>query len=438
MKKTIIAGIAFLCLFLSACQATPEKDIVVQQNQDLSEAVSGDADVKTYQYPSQWQDEVTYDASPVTVSIDAQIQMPNINALPVYRCNTNVALPQSVVDTAIKEFLGDSTVFDMNSQSNKTEIQDDILDYQKRISDLQKTGGSQDDIAFFEGMIEELQKQLSSAPDTVDNQPVKTDIGSTNDNGSHDFSGTGSGKNGHDISISVKSQDKNSKNSILILSQQANMANTSDTADMHNSDGTITQEEAVAQAKALVERLGIQNMQFAGAKFSGRYDGVFSSTPTEYGYVVTFTRVADGVICHTGNYMSISKSQDYSPEIVNETVSVGLTSSGIWSFTWDGYFELGEKQVDNVALLSFDEIKDAFKNSMKLCYSNKEEMGGPTQFRIKSIVLGYSKTAIKNEQGACMLMPVWNFYGEALSQDGIWYEDADPLMSINATDGSIC
>lgn len=37
-----------------------------------------------------------------------------------------------------------------------------------------------------------------------------------------------------------------------------------------------------------------------------------------------------------------------------------------------------------------------------------------------------------------MLMPVWNFYGEALSQDGIWYEDVDPLMSINATDGSIC
>lgn len=27
---------------------------------------------------------------------------------------------------------------------------------------------------------------------------------------------------------------------------------------------------------------------------------------------------------------------------------------------------------------------------------------------------------------------------EALSQDGIWYEDVDPLMSINATDGSIC
>lgn len=41
MKKTIIVGIAFLCLFLSACQATPEKDIVVQQDQNLSEAVSG-------------------------------------------------------------------------------------------------------------------------------------------------------------------------------------------------------------------------------------------------------------------------------------------------------------------------------------------------------------------------------------------------------------
>lgn len=252
---------------------------------------------------------MTYDASPVTVSIDAQIQMPNITALPVYRCNTNVALPQSVVDKAIKEFFGDSTIIDMNSQSTKTEIQDDILDYQKRISDLRKTGGSQDDITFFEGMIEDLQKRLSSAPNTADNQPVNTDIGLTNDNGLHGFSGTGSGINGHDINIFVKSQDKNSGNSIVIVSQQASMNSTSDTADMHNSDGTITQEDAVAQAKALVERLGIQNMQFTGAKFSGRYDGVFSSTPTEYGYVVTFTRVADGVICHTGNYMSISKAK---------------------------------------------------------------------------------------------------------------------------------
>ncbi|MFA9381730.1 MAG: DUF6034 family protein, partial [Acetanaerobacterium sp.] len=430
MKKTIITGIAFLCLLLSACQATPEKDIVVQQDQNLSEAVSGDADVNTYQYPSQWKDEVTYDASPVTVSIDAQIQMPTIKTLPVYRCNTNVALPQSVIDTAIKEFFGDSTITDKNSQSTKTEMQDDILDYQKRISDLRAKEGSQDDIAFFEEMIEDLQKRLPNAPDRADNQPVNTDIGLTNDNGSHGFSGTGSGKNGHDISISVKSQDKNAKNSILIISQQADMAGTSDTADMHKSDGTITQEDAVAQAQALVERLGIGNMQFTGANFSGCYDGVFSNTPTEYGYVVTFTRVADGVICHTGNYMSISKSQDYSPAIVNETVSVGLTFGGVWSFTWDGYFELGEKQVDNAALLSFDEIQEAFKNSMKLCYSNKEKIGGRTQFRLKSIVLGYSKTAVKNEQGACMLMPVWNFYGEALGQNGTWYEDDYPMMSI--------
>lgn len=438
MKRIFIVGITFFCLLLGACQATPEKVVVIQPEQNFSEVVSsGDAAIKTYQYPPQWKDEVTFDASPVTVSIDAQIQMPNIETLPVYRCNTNVALPQSVVDAAMKEFFGDSTVTDKNAQSTKSEIQDDILDYQRKISDLQAKDGSQDDIAFFEEMIEDLQKRLPNAPDSADNQPVNTDISLMNDNGSHGFSGTGSDKNGRDMSISVTSQDPNFKNMIMILSQQG-MANTSDTADMHRSDGTITQEDAVAQAQALLERLGIQNMQFAGVKFSGLYAGAFSSTPKEYGYVVTFTRVADGVICHTDNYMSISKSQDYSPAIVNETVSVELTSSGVWSFIWNGYFELGEKQVENVALLSFDEIQEAFRNSMKLCYSNNEEMGGPTQFRIKSIVFGYSKTAIKNEQGSCMLMPVWNFYGEALGQDGTWYDNVDPVMSINATDGSIC
>ncbi len=264
--------------------------------------------------------------------------MPNIETLPVYRCNTNVALPQSVVDAAMKEFFGNSTVTDKNAQSTKSEIQDDILDYQRKISDLQAKDGSQDDIAFFEVMIEDLQMRLPNAPDSADNQPVNTDISLMNDNGSHGFSGTGSDKNGRDMSITVTSQDPNFKNMIMILSQQG-MANTSDTADMHRSDGTITQEDAVAQAQALLERLGIQNMQFAGAKFSGLYSGAFSSTPKEYGYVVTFTRVADGVICHTDNYMSISKSQDYSPAIVNETVSVELTSSGVWSFIWNGYFE---------------------------------------------------------------------------------------------------
>ena len=103
----------------------------------------------------------------------------------------------------------------------------------------------------------------------------------------------------------------------------------------------------------------------------------------------------------------------------------------------EGYFELGEKQIDNVALLSFDKIQEAFKESIKLCYKNDATGSGFMQLKVTSIVLGYSKTGVKNQPGAFMLMPVWNFYGESITADGSWRESNVLIMSINATDGSI-
>ena len=52
-------------------------------------------------------------------------------------------------------------------------------------------------------------------------------------------------------------------------------------------------------------------------------------------------------------------------------------------------------------------------------------------------MLGYAKSEIKNANSAYMLTPVWNFYGQYMEQDGNWYSSSTPLMSIDATDGSI-
>ena len=309
MKKHGLTGIILLTVLLGACQATPDEDIVVQKGNSLSEATGKTDSVETYQYPTQWQEDLTYETAKINVPINAAIQMPEIKTIPIYHGNRDSTLPQAVVDKVIEEFFGGSKITDSDRQKTKAEIQQEISNYQKKVSDLKANDKDENSISIFENMIKDLEKLLPTAPDNSNKQPVNTDMSLKNSNGSYGFNGTGIAENGKPMNIIVASKDENFGNSITVVSATHGVYPIPNPEAISKKDGTITQEEAIAQATALVNRLGIQDMQLSSAEFSGLYEGVSGTAPSQYGYTITFSRTVNEIINHTQSFMSQTSSR---------------------------------------------------------------------------------------------------------------------------------
>lgn len=438
MKKRIIMSLLLLSLGLTGCQATPEEDVVIQKNQEFEEVVEGsEGSIDDTTFPDQWKEEITYDTTELQVHVDAEVITPQISSLPIYMCDTNVTLPQNVVDAVIENLFNTDPILNQGNQNNKEQLQSDILECERRISEAQSSGENQE---LFQEKLAVLESLLPSAPDAVAAEPVNTDISVKNQEDYYGFRGSGTGVNGQKQSIYVNSGiTGDGNNTIEVFSQSNQMLSSNEAVEMHMNDGTITKDDAIEQAESLLSDVGIQDMKLESVQFSGKYEGAEAGTPSEYGYILTFSRIAQDVVCLSSSYGSLAQTANeaYNPAIVNETVRIGITKSGVWEFSWKGYFNVGEKTMNNVKVLPFEKIQNEFTDAMKLAYSAQTEGEWTKNYRITSIVLGYAKSEIKNANSSYMLTPVWNFYGQYMEQDGNWYNSSAPLMSIDATDGSI-
>ena len=126
-------------------------------------------------------------------------------------------------------------------------------------------------------------------------------------------------------------------------------------------------------------------------------------------YNVYFTRDIDGIpITYDRN--SINGKFSYSWNY--EYIKISVNESGIFEFNWHGNSTVGDKIYSNVSLLGFEEIKNYFINGIKAKRSYFEESDNiiNSTINITEIKLGYMKTQKKDENGAYILIPVWDFF----------------------------
>lgn len=400
MKKIITILMAGVMTFsIVGCQPTPKEDIVKQKEEGVKEVnslggedvLSGDElAIGNYEAPENWQEEIQFDNSSMKINIDATIEYPKVSTMPSYIVNEKAGLPQETIDALIAEFFGSEPIYNRNKPKTKSEIQQEILDTQLAIQEIRN--GNSNSIAdpeFMEEMVKEMQEELKTAP-----------------------------------VLSIYHEELNASKS-------------------------ISREEAIHEARALLDRLGIQDMvldQVVFAKVTtGGGDGEASDT---YGYNAYFVHEIDGIPSHGNvvNTASLTSEDVYHGGTSYESLSIGVTKEGIFDFSWNGHFEVGEKEVENVALLPFEEIQEVFAQSMHFAHGYLDDpdimqyMKEPEKertFYIHRVKLGYAKAAVKNEPGVYRLVPVWNFYTYHVDKNGVKDYDTWACMSINAMDGSI-
>ena len=85
MKKILIMVIVILMLALSACQPTPDEDIVISKVDGVMEdELNSDETLKSkIDVPENWQETFIYDDK-ITIEVDAEFFIPEVSSFPVY------------------------------------------------------------------------------------------------------------------------------------------------------------------------------------------------------------------------------------------------------------------------------------------------------------------------------------------------------------------
>ncbi len=216
--------------------------------------------------------------------------------------------------------------------------------------------------------------------------------------------------------------------------------------DRPHEDAFVSPNDAIQKVQALFS--GIADLVPTEVFWANNAatDGDSKGTNTRWGYLIHFTqRYGDAY----GPYCS-SPVYDHSEETVYvriwayESVAAVVDGEGnLLSFDWNAPYKVTETIASATTLLPYEEIQKTFETQMNRMFSYDEANGAT--LTLDSVQLGLFRIREKNNLEQGLLVPVWFFTGSVQNADahrgeygdGFVYDDLNPLLIINAIDGSI-
>ena len=167
MKKRILA-LLIIAFSLSACQPTPEEEIVIGKTGAQGEPVAqAHAEAPAVPFAAPAQAAYEWEKNGLMVSIDAKVFVPNVDRYPIYGAS-NEAWSQQQLDAIVNSLTKGSQLYDANSAVyTEEELLEMLLWEQRLLSEVQSGqnttyGGSIEQI---QQSIETLQNELTSLGD---------------------------------------------------------------------------------------------------------------------------------------------------------------------------------------------------------------------------------------------------------------------------------
>lgn len=228
--------------------------------------------------------------------------------------------------------------------------------------------------------------------------------------------------------------------------------------------GNISKEDAIAQANALMQELGLDNMALDDVRPWWENDGTWYLY-----YTPTVNGIRISSICEENvepeyehyQYWDYSCSEETNPDTVSwvkENIRIVVGKDGILSFTWASPSTEPVVKESQTALMSFDEIASIADTMLPIVVIGPSEArslveidrinGDETRMDVEITKVSLTLMRIRDKgslQGT--IVPVWDFWG---TWD--WYEPGDgasgnmkkdanyttqPMLTLNAIDGSV-
>lgn len=469
MKK-IMSIILFIIsiTFITACQPTPETPPIVGKGDDhLEEMIASSAVsplpeetasslAKVVGAPKTFKDSYTNNKGDVTVTIDANVVVPSVEALPALQVKIS-DFSQEQVDKFGGYFLKRAPLFSEEQVRTKSEIETSIINEEQYLQDLKRrfTGVRDDEIEESERYLEELKKQYSQAPEKRERMPATLELQSdehgtslyvlaelgkdaeasfciSNSNVCNIFEFDNDGKGGYDPYSDMTGKQKEAPRGMK-----------------------TTREEAEKIMSQCLSDLGIEDMQIESVSAALYYSGDTDSYDKEYKasakqcYAFSLTKTVRGIPVHIiegstpfgtdDPNVPAPQEPDYNLVRDPEKLEILVDDTGIVGFQWTNPTQEVEVLSEHVTLLPFEDVMQRAKEN--IFFKNYTAYGSTSDIKITSIKLGMMRIARKDKPGEYLMVPVWDFIGNRTS--GLaGHEDWLPFggqsfVTINAIDGSM-
>ena len=447
-KKTILISLVIIIvLVIAACQATPEKEIVVSKNdgkleEKIVEPVVTEQNVTE---DKQWNENFTINN--IEINIDTLVEIPDTLEYPVVRVRPT-AFDSKTIESAISELSQNEILYrhdnDKNSLLTKEVIQSLIIEQKQKIQEI----GDEENDEFvkqnYESIVQDLEKKYESAPSEIEIIREKVDLENINPNNCSIY--FDSGKN-IPATISV-SDERESLNRMIF--RYYNYGFDGAYTDTHHQDEQpngvlLSREDAVQLCKETLEKMGIDYMDVSDVSVSNEYSNFgYFGDDTKQCYTIYFSRTYENiptplVQLYAWKQMGYESgtSEEYKNPWTPEYIMIDVDDTGILAIHWQNPVEIVEVENKNVAVLDFDAVKEKFQSDMELVLSNGAYSQVESEVNITKIVLGNQFVPIQDNMDEYRLMPCWIFFGNDSWLGEMSEEVPTSEVLLNAIDGSI-
>lgn len=462
MKKIICIFICFIIMLcaLCGCQKTPAEPIVVGKNQQamIEKAETNENKLEQEEDVPRFQEEIKKDK--LTIKVDAEIVMPEA-PLSILRVES-MDFTQEQVDVMWNALVKDTPMF-QSAQMTKTDIEEMILTLEQQMARMT----NEEEIEYHKTAINGYREKYESAPETAEFIPATSEL---QRNIITDYQGenvsseylwlsayedpvNGSGKSFYVKNNYIKNGAPEYRNAEISFHTSMNdyqyfeseirddeviIIQMEDPIPDVAYNLSITPQEAFELAETFAEET-----EDAG-EFRISAIKLVKNEIGQYAYLVECQRVAEGISCaNVESESTVGESEEYLKRWVYESYELVIDNDGIRAFEWNSPMKITGTEVEEAAMMSFDESMVVFEKMMPVLYEaeSKEEWINSAQFEISDVRLEYVRVLKQNSVDEGLLIPVWSFYGTKTIHTN--YENTktkqyhDCWLMINAVDGSI-
>lgn len=203
---------------------------------------------------------------------------------------------------------------------------------------------------------------------------------------------------------------------------------------------SLTAEEAIAKGDAFLASVGLNNTACSyseKARLQDRGEIFSEGWYLEYASVLKGTRGVNLYNYSKNILLHPDLAQSYSFPWEVEYITLYVTEKGVENFSWSYPYELQEVTNENVEILSFEAIQQSIRKYFTLAFSWVEnpKSYGTSKLMIKRVVLTSHFVQVKDEPEAAYRVPVWAVFYISDDEEANLCENS--VMLINALDGTM-
>ena len=446
MKQTI-ALLLILCIFV-ACVPTPETTPILNQNgvfeekanavqSETQDLLLGSEQNTSFDQPYPHLSKSYMTERGITIEMDADILVPTVSKIPLLQMQA-CAIPNQRMNRFLDFFFGNQPLYDASKgiPESKEDISESIQRMGEQLAIYEEQGDTEK-INAINSALQFKQQAYQTAPYRSELQLSQIDRGTLHSTFDVASPSTRSGW----MRLNLRDEREDGLYNISFVDYGWNGCYTNHQAEKSLSKQLpFSEEEAIQQAKKILENLDITDMMLSSVSYGYAYDydtHVRSDRPESVRLI--WTRSVSGIpqpqvggFAWYEQYAS-ENSAEYNKPWQPEYIDIEVDQNGLVCFSWYNPMEITKIVNENIEVISLDHALEIFDYVIDMFYSfyitNIEDVWGDwaETLTVSKIEFAYQLRRQKDAPDAFELVPCWIF-----SQ-----ENGRRILVLNAVDGTI-